>query len=110
MRDVVLNLEDIRQIAVVAIRPYVPAGCSVGKLRANPDALASTADGTFEHRSHAKVAADGTNVDRAPLIGEARVARDHCKASDLRQVGDDVFTDAVGEILLLWIARHVGEW
>ena len=70
----------------------------------------NTADGTFEHRSHAKVAADGTNVDRAPLIGEARVARDHCKASDLRQVGDDVLTDAVGEILLLWIAGHVGEW
>ena len=51
VRDVVLNFEDISQIVVVAVRPNVPAGSSVGKLRADPHALASTADGTFEHRA-----------------------------------------------------------
>ena len=51
MRDVVLNFEDISQIVVVAVRPNVPASSSVGKLRADPHALASTADGTFEHRA-----------------------------------------------------------
>ena len=87
----------------------MPAGCSVDELRGDPHALAGAADRAFEHRAHAEFAADGANVDRASLIGEARVARDHRQAGDLRQIGDDVFADAVGEILLLRIARHVGE-
>ena len=49
------------------------------------------------------------DVDRAPLVGEARIARDHRQTGDLRQIGDDVFADAVGEILLFRVARHVGE-
>ena len=110
VRDVVLDLEDIGQIAVVAVGPQVTAGCRVDELRGDPHALAGAADGAFEHRPHAKLAADGADVDRASLVSEARIARDYRQAGDLRQVGDDVFGDAVGEIFLLGIARHVGEW
>src|SRR5262249_58769266 len=41
------------------------------------------------------------------LVGEARVASDDEEAAVLRQVGDDVLGDAVEEVLLLGIARHV---
>ena len=66
--------------------------------------LAGAADRAFEHRAHAKIAADGANVDRAPLIAEARVACDHHQASDFRQIGDDVFADAIGEVFLFRIS------
>jgi hypothetical protein len=47
MRDVVLNFEDISQIAIVPVRPNVPASCGVGQLCADSHALASAADGTL---------------------------------------------------------------
>jgi hypothetical protein len=40
-------------------------------------------------------------TDRASLVGETRVARDDHQAGDLRQIGDNVFADAVGEVFLL---------
>ena len=34
---------------------------------------------------------------------------DDYQAGDLRQIGDNVFADAVGEVLLFRVARHIGE-
>src|SRR6516162_9086328 len=88
----------------------MPAAGRVDKLCGDPHTITGTADRAFEYRLHAKLAADRANIDRTPLVGEARVARDHHQTRDLRQVGDDVFANSVGEILLLRIPRHVGEW
>src|SRR5260370_13855132 len=87
----------------------MPAAGCVDELCGDAHTIAGTADRAFKYRLHAKLTADGANIDRTPLIGEARIACDHRKTRDLRQVGDDVFADSVGEILLLWIPRHVGE-
>jgi hypothetical protein len=57
---------------------------SVDELRGNPDAVAGAADGAFEHRPNAKIAADGPDIDQTSFVGEARVARDHQQAGDLR--------------------------
>ena len=76
------------------------AAFRIDELRGNAHALAGPADRAFEHGAHAELAADGANVDRASLVGKAGVAGDHDEAGDLRQVGDDVFADPVGEILL----------
>src|SRR6266566_669379 len=88
----------------------MPATGRVDELCGDPHTITGTADRAFEYRLNTKLTADGANIDRAPLVGEARVARDHYQIRDLRQVGDDVFADSVGEILLLRIPRHVGEW
>src|SRR3984893_3126906 len=66
-RDVVLDRKDIGQIAVVAVGPEVGAGRGVDELRGNPHPVAGAADRAFEHRAHPKIAADGANVDQAPL-------------------------------------------
>ena len=47
--------------------------------------------------------------DAAAFVVEARIARDHEKPVDARQAGDDVLDRAVGEILLLRVAAHIGE-
>src|SRR5258708_32841851 len=44
------------------------------------------------------------------LKSEGRVPRNDRKRRDFRQVGDDVLTDAVAEILLSRIIAHVREW
>src|SRR6516165_2358856 len=110
MRDVVLDRENISQIAVVSIGPKMPATRRIDELRVDPHAIASAADRAFEYRLHAQLLADGANIDRAPLVGKARVACDHPEAGNLGQVGDDVFAYTVREILLLWIPRHIDEW
>ena len=80
------------------------AGRGVDELRGDTYALAGPADRAFEHRAHAKITADGAKIDRAPFIGETRVARDHRQTPDFRQIGDDVFADTVREVLLFWVA------
>ncbi len=48
-------------------------------------------------------------MNRAPLVGEGRVAGDHHEPALLRQRGKDVLADAVAEIVLRGITAHVLE-
>ena len=71
--------------------------------------LAGAAHAAFEHVAHAELARDLLHVDRAVLVDECRVARDDEQPADAGQAGDQVFRNAVGEILLIRIVAHVGE-
>jgi hypothetical protein len=108
-RDFVLHREDILEIPVVALGPDVAAALGVDKLRVNAHFHARLAHAAFEHVPHAELPADLLDVDALLLEGEGRVAGDDEQARDFGDVGDDVFGDAVGEVLLLGIAAHVGE-
>ena len=65
VRDFVLDREDVGQVAVVALGPEMPAVAGIDELRGDAHAVAGAADRAFEHRAHAKLAADGADVDRA---------------------------------------------
>src|SRR5258708_7564516 len=80
--NVVLNREQVRRVAVDPPRPKVPAASGVDQLRGNPDAIARSPHRAFKHRADAEIAADGANIDRASLVGEARIARYHHQAGD----------------------------
>ena len=110
LRDLVLQGEDVGQVAVVAVGPDVVAGRAVDQLGGDPHPAAGLAHAAFEHVADAELARHlgQTSTDLA-LEREGGVARDHDQRRDLRQVGDDVLADAVAEILLLGIAAHVGE-
>ena len=105
----VLDGKDVGEVAVVALRPEVPAGIGIDQLRRDPHPVAGAADAALEHGADAEFASDGADIDVLALVDEARVARDDHQPADFGQVGDDVLADAVGEILLFGIARHVGE-
>ena len=47
-RDLVLQRENVGEIAVVALAPEMPAGSRVDQLRSDPDAIAGAADRTFQ--------------------------------------------------------------
>ena len=108
-RDVVLDRKDIRQIAVVAVGPEVRAGRGVDELRGNPTRLpARRIEPSSTERTPRSRPTARTSTER-PLKVKLELRAITSQAGDLRQVGDDVFADAVGEVLLLRVARHVGE-
>ena len=107
--DLVLHREHVGEIAVVALRPDVAAGGDVVELRRDAHAVAALAHAALDHIADAEFLGDLLHVDGLALVDERRVARDHEEPAQLGQRGDDVLADAVGEILLLRIAAHVGE-
>ena len=107
--DLVLHGEHVGEVAVVALGPEMAAGGDVVELRGDAHAVAALAHAAFEHVADAELVGDLLHVDGLALVDERRVARDHEEPAQLRQRGDDVLADAVGEILLLRFAAHVGE-
>src|SRR5208283_1014628 len=73
--DLVLDYEDVVQLAIEAVGPEMSSGFRVDQLRGDPDAVASAADAALEHRPDAEFTGDLTDVDRLALVGEARIAR-----------------------------------
>ena len=108
-RDLVLDGEDVGELAVVAVGPEMPAGRRVDQLGGDAHPLAGAPHAALEHMADAQLPADHPEIDRLALVGEARVAGDDQQARHLAQIGDDVLADAVGEVLLLGVARHVVE-
>jgi Tetratricopeptide repeat len=107
--DLVLHCKNIRQVAVVALRPQMPASRCLDQLHRDPHPIADLAHTAFEDIAHAEVAADLPYVDRLALVGEGRIASDDEQPARFRQQGDDVFANAAGEIFLLRVAAHIGE-
>ena len=109
MGDLVLDREDVVEVAVEAFSPQVAAVLAVDQLGVDAHAIAGLAHASLQDRAHAEVLAHLRDVGRLALVGEGGVAGDDEQARNLGQIGDDVLGDAVGEILLLGIARHVVE-
>ena len=107
--DLVLHREDVGKLAVVSFGPEMAAGRDVVELRGDTHAIAAPPHAAFEHVAHAELARDLVHVHRAALVDEGGVARDDEEPAQLRQRGDDVLADPVGEIILLAVATHVGE-
>ena len=108
-RHLVLQIEDVLELAVEAVRPEMRAGCGIDELPGDAHPVCRLAHAAFEHVAHPELAADLLHVHGPALVGEARIAGDHEQPAHARQRGDDLFHHAVGEILLLRVAAHVLE-
>jgi len=96
-------------VAVVALGPDLAAAVALDQLRRDAYAPARFADAALEHVADLELSRDLRHVEALALERERRVARHDEQRRDLVQVGDDVFADAVAEVLLFRIAAHVGE-
>src|SRR6266851_748401 len=85
------------------------AGDRVDQLAGDAHALASLAHRPFQYVPDAQLAPDLLHVDRLALVGETRISSDDEQPADLGERRDDLLDHAVGEILLLRIAAHIGE-
>ena len=105
----ILQLEEIGDAFLEPIGPEMRAGLAIDKLRVDAHPVLVALHRAFEDIAHAQFLADLLGVDVLALEGEGGVARDHEAVADAREVGREVLRDAVGEIILAWIAREVRE-
>ena len=86
LRDVVLQVEDVAEVAVEPIGPKRPARACIDQLSCDPQAVATAADATFEHMGDVKLTPDLADVyglatsrtsptKRLPLRGSVRIRR-----------------------------------
>src|SRR5262249_23005915 len=107
--DPILELEHIGDLAVVTIAPHVRACRGLDELRGDPKAVAALAHAALHHVADAELAPDFANIDGLALVRERRVAGDDEEPAKPGEARDDLFHHAVGEVLLLRVARHVRE-
>ena len=91
------------------VSPEMRSTGSFDQLRRNAYPLPCFPYRSFEHVPHVEVLPDLLHVDRAALVGEARIARDDKEPADARERRNDLPDHAVGKILLLRIASDIGE-
>lgn len=72
--------------------------------------LADLANAAFDQVAHVKRARRVRKHDGLALVSEDRIAGDNIDAGKLGEIGDQVFGDAVGNIVLLRIAAEIGKW
>ena len=75
--DLVLDLEDVVELAVVGLRPQMRVGAGLDQLRGNPDGVARLAHRAFEHVGDVQRARDLRDLDFFAFEGERRRARRH---------------------------------
>jgi hypothetical protein len=107
--DFILQVEDVAQVTVVPLGPYVLAGRRVNELAGHADPAAVGPHAAFEDVTDRQLQRDLPNVDGSPLVGESRVACDHEEPAQAGQRRRNILGDPVREILLLGITAHVRE-
>src|SRR5215218_3328744 len=88
--DLVLDGEEVAELAVVAVGPDVLAGLGVDELRRDPHAPASDSHAALEHVADAERLGDLAHIHGLPFVGEARVAGDDEQPAQARERGDEI--------------------
>ena len=73
--DLVLDGEDVLEVAVEALRPKMKAAGRIDQLGIDPDAIGHPPDAAFEHITYLQVLRDLPGRRRPSLVLEGRVAR-----------------------------------
>src|SRR5919106_2851114 len=107
--DVILNGEDVLQLAVVLLGPDMLAGFGVDQLAGDADAAARRSDAALQDIANSEVPGDLPDIDGFALVNEARIPGDDEEPTQARQRRDDVLGHAVSEVILLGIATQIGE-
>src|SRR5262249_9021227 len=107
--DLVLKIEHIFERPLQAGRPEMPSGRCINYRRGDTDPTASFAHRAFEHVAHTQLATDLFHINGLPLVRKTRIAGDHEEPADAGECRYNLFDHAVGEVVLLRVATHVGE-
>ena len=69
-RDLVLKFEDIRQVAVISLSPYVRAALNADQLGGNANLITCGTDTPFDDVVHLKFSTHLRDVNCHPFVGE----------------------------------------
>src|SRR6516162_5761143 len=82
----VLESQQIADVAVQPLRPYMRVGCSIDQLGADADLGAPPPDASFEHIADTQLATNLLCVDWLVPVREGGIARDHEHVREARQI------------------------
>src|SRR5262249_15043922 len=105
-RQLVLQVEDVLQCAVEAVRPQVRSRSSVNELATDADAAACFSNTAFKYVVHTQFAPDLLNVRGPAFVGEGRIAGDDEEPAHSRQGSNDFLDHTVREVLLLAVTTQ----
>src|SRR5262245_35550974 len=100
-RDLVLNGEDISQVAVVTVRPLVIAVPRLDELRRDANPVPGLPDRAFDDVRDVQELADLAEVLVLPLERERRRAAGDAQSLNLRKNVEELLGDSIREILLI---------
>ncbi len=87
----------------------MPARCRVNELGVDTHLIISPPNASFQKIADPKLPAYLLHVHSLPLVSKNRISSDDKQSRDLREIGNQVFRHAVGEVFLLGIFAHVCE-
>ena len=108
--DLVLHVENVCDLAIVAFRPDMKPAGRIDQLRHDSHTSARLAYAAFQQMAYIQPPGDVSDLDRFALERERRGSSGDVKALDLREGIDDLFRDAVAEVLIVGVRAHAGEW
>ena len=108
-RDLVLHLEHILHLPVVTLGPQREIGMRVDELRIDAKPRSGATQASRQYVSGVELLTDRRRRHCLVAISEDRSARENLQPLDLRKLGDNVFSDAVAQILILFDAAQVFE-
>jgi hypothetical protein len=108
-RNLILDRKDVGQLAVEPLGPALVAVVRIDELRRDAHRVAGFANASFENGADAQSPADLRDLEVFALKGERRRAGNHPESGHSRQRADDLFSDAMTEVLLIVLRAHIHE-
>ena len=81
----------------------------VDELHVDAHAVSAALNAALEDIADVQFAPDRLHVERLAFVGESRIAGDHERAANAREIGRQALGDPVDEMLLLRVAADIGE-
>src|SRR4029077_14127479 len=110
LREIALNSKQIVELPIILLRPNFSHRPGIYKLRVDSNAIPSFLHAAFHDIGNTEGLPKFALVLRFPAVGRDAAAADHLQRGDIRQIGDDSFLDAIGEVRILCIVIKNIEW
>src|SRR5271166_329682 len=96
--DAVLQIKQIGEFTIEAVRPNDVAGLRRAQLDRSPKRLSRAAHAAMQHIAYVKLVADASKIERCACITKRGAARDDQQVLKAAKQADDVVHHALGEI------------
>jgi hypothetical protein len=104
-----LQLEQLAYVLLETVGPPMRAWFGVDELRVDAHVTSVALHRACEHIANAELLTDLLCVHALALEGEGGVGCDDEAVLDARKISCEVLGDAVGKVVLRWIAGEIGE-
>src|SRR5258705_12702644 len=104
-----MHRRQIGKSLVVVRAPEVTVVAHIYQLCADDQVISALSYFACEHCTHPKRATDLLRIRQAAFVVKDRVARHHSQRRQLREVVDQAVSDAVGEVLSIWVRAYIDE-